>query len=712
MKGKMLLAAVGAALGLSLVLAGITSGAGAAASARGKPGISPPTRAVLANRAPSPAAARRLGLLRTADLSTHAGAARYLRSVGLDPRSVVIQRGTRNYAGPKCPGKKWTCTTSRRVLQMGTTNTYFCAPRTSGSSPYDCTIIQSGGGTATCSETSAANGVTQNCSITQANTTTGANNNAVVVQILTQSGAQSGTQVATQNASIAQTNTKGGSNNAAVTQNVVQLLGRGAAALNDDANNADDYTPPTGSPILQKQDAYQRLSVIQTTSNGAALAGNNSAAILQTQLQRARADHSPQITQLQNTVDVNGSSTCPVLNAALDDPFANQCNTVQQSSSLAPSLGGKNTVLMRHDYRQFQAASNCCTTVGKQAQGSVTDPAHGGLDHRFTQSSSGLSKQTSNQVERQVQRRSSIVSPGIVAEQHGPTRKGTGSQAGNGADTANQTQNSVQVSTPATDVTITNVVSDNCASQGNCTGTQHVDSNGDVKDNTQSGSTITIAVNCGSEGCETSTGPPPVEIAAGTWYDRDLGVIGTAFGFDPSPGEDPLSSLTITGPSGWNDDSNLVLSSPFYAPPGMGSGLAMEWSGILPVTGTYQALGVGTSNHTGSAELNTESTLPAPEITSGGRDIESGDVSATWTDPVGAQSYLVRVSPVPFVGVTAEQVLPAGTTSYDFGVLELVPGQEYQLTVFAFASDISGGTLSAPFNMSTDDTFFTVPGIG
>ena len=136
----------------------------------------------------------------------------------------------------------------------------------------------------------------------------------------------------------------------------------------------------------------------------------------------------------------------------------------------------------------------------------------------------------------------------------------------------------------------------------------------------------------------------------------------------------------------------------------------MSWSGILPVSGTYQALGVGTSNHTGTADLNTESTLPAPDITSGGRDIESGDVSVTWADPVGAQSYLVRVSPNPFTGVTAEQVLPAGTTTYDFGVLELVPGQEYQLTVFAFASDISGGALTAPFNMSTEDLFFTVPG--
>jgi hypothetical protein len=63
---------------------------------------------------------------------------------------------------------------------------------------------------------------------------------------------------------------------------------------------------------------------------------------------------------------------------------------------------------------------------------------------------------------------------------------------------------------------------------------------------------------------------------------------------------------------------------------------------------------------------------------------------------------------VPFTGVTAELVLPAGTTSYAFEGLDLNPEQQYQLTVFAFASDISGGALTAPFNMSTDDLIFPV----
>lgn len=450
--------------------------------------------------------AQRLALLRTVDLSTNSGAWHYLRAIGLDPRKVVIQHGRKNYAGPSCPGNGWTCTTARHVLQVGAANVYSCSPRTSGSSPDTCVIVQSGGGTATCLETNTANGVTQNCSITQTNTASSANNNAVVGQVLAQTGGQAGVQTATQNATIAQQNTLGGSNNAAVTQNVIQLLGRGAAALNDDANNADDFTPSTNSAITQKQDAYQRLWVKQETSNGTSPAGNNTAGILQTQAQRARADHAPSITQLQNTAPLDGSATCPTL-SPLDDKFANQCNTVQQSSSLAPNTGGKNKAVVAQDYRQFQAASNCCSTQGTQVQGIA---GVGGLDHRFAHASSGLSTQNSNQNERLVQRRSAIVAPGLAAFSNGPTRKGTGTQTGNPGDAATQTQKSVQISTPAIGATLTNLVSDHCFSQGNCTGTQDVDSNGDVTHNTQSGSTINIAVTCTppSPCIPTSTAPP------------------------------------------------------------------------------------------------------------------------------------------------------------------------------------------------------------
>ena len=68
----------------------------------------------------------------TVNLSSRAAATAYLRSLGLNPRGFVIQRGARNYAGPNCPGKRWTCTVSTRVLQIaqqaGRTNSASCAP--------------------------------------------------------------------------------------------------------------------------------------------------------------------------------------------------------------------------------------------------------------------------------------------------------------------------------------------------------------------------------------------------------------------------------------------------------------------------------------------------------------------------------------------------------------------------------------------------------
>jgi hypothetical protein len=61
------------------------------------------------------------------DLSTDAAVHDYLRSVGVDPATTVIQRGLRNYAGPRCPGIGWNCTTATAVVQIATaggTNMY------------------------------------------------------------------------------------------------------------------------------------------------------------------------------------------------------------------------------------------------------------------------------------------------------------------------------------------------------------------------------------------------------------------------------------------------------------------------------------------------------------------------------------------------------------------------------------------------------------
>jgi hypothetical protein len=541
-------------VGVAAILAAVTGGAGAAGTTTHAQASK---SRIVAGGPKSAAALRRVTLLRTADLSTRAGAVRYLRAIGLDPRHVVIQRGSKNYAGPKCPGSGWRCTKGRRVLQIGTANLYTCSPGTA-SPPNSCTIIQhngTGNGTATCTETSV--GPTQTCSITQDSSS--GSNTANVTQTLAQARLGSGTQNATQNARVVQSS-GAGSNTASVRQVLVQALGRGSDSSDEGDNDADDVTPAVSSPIAQQQDAHQNVYVNQSATGS----GANSSTIDQGQLQVERADHAPSISQKQNTTLVDGSAQCPVLDPTKDDLTSNQCNAVQQSSA-----GGTNDSKVQQSYNQFQAASNCCTTAatrGTQIQGV---DGKGGIDHRFTQASSGVSTQSSNQVERQIQRRSQIGTGGIAAEQHGPTRKGTGIQTGSAADKATQNQSSTQTSTPAADVTQTNLVTDVCASTGTCTGTQTVTQQGNTTTQTQTASTISLTTSC-APNCTTQ---PPIIFDGSPGTAAPPTTLGpyamTAFGPDPQP-----VGATVTGVS---DSAGMLGFSPALTHRRVGNGWA-TWS--------------------------------------------------------------------------------------------------------------------------------------
>src|SRR5207237_237815 len=88
--------------------------------------------------------------VRKIDLSTRTAVAKYLHSIGVSPKGVVIQRGRFNYAGPNCPGRRWSCTKSHRVVQVAPAdgeNSFQCTPSDLGSStpPGDCVIIQAAG---------------------------------------------------------------------------------------------------------------------------------------------------------------------------------------------------------------------------------------------------------------------------------------------------------------------------------------------------------------------------------------------------------------------------------------------------------------------------------------------------------------------------------------------------------------------------------------
>jgi hypothetical protein len=87
-------------------------------------------------------------------------------------------------------------------------------------------------------------------------------------------------------------------------------------------------------------------------------------------------------------------------------------------------------------------------------------------------------------------------------------RKGTGLQTGNNGDTANQTQSSTQMSTPVSPGNDTNIQSDNCTSDGTCTGNQTTNYNGTITNNSGSasgGTPLTLVTSC-DPNC--STAPP------------------------------------------------------------------------------------------------------------------------------------------------------------------------------------------------------------
>ena len=244
------------------------------------------------------AAAHRAALLKTANLRTRAGAARYLRAIGVNPHHFVIQRGIRNYAGAKCPGAGWSCTsTAHPVIQIasaGGSNTFQCTTAS-------CAVVQVSApaakpnpnpGTAVCIKTT---GLNQSCSISQTSST--ANNLAIVYE---KTAKMSGlTQTASATAQITQKATSSGVNTACVYQDI-----------NIDGSNG---IAKKGTPVAVTLNAHQSISITQDSATGgntvqnATLTGTTggcgSSALTQNQTLTSNATGSSSVMQSENATD-------------------------------------------------------------------------------------------------------------------------------------------------------------------------------------------------------------------------------------------------------------------------------------------------------------------------------------------------------------------------------------------------------------------------
>jgi uncharacterized repeat protein (TIGR01451 family) len=201
--------------------------------------------------------------------ATLAKAQRFLRSIGLDPRTVVIQTGKHNYAGLRCPGKRWTCTTATRVLQAGSDNVYSC-PGTGMNSGGNqtCVVIQSAAGSnsATCTEHTDSPTAVQSCQITQS----GRANSATVNQ---QNGSAAATESASQTAVV---NQSGGttSNRTTITQTIAQDAS-GAASLTQNGWARADVVQSSGGTGTNTANVTQRLT---QNANGGTIQNQDTAA--------------------------------------------------------------------------------------------------------------------------------------------------------------------------------------------------------------------------------------------------------------------------------------------------------------------------------------------------------------------------------------------------------------------------------------------------
>jgi hypothetical protein len=427
------------------------------------------------------------------DVSTRAAAVKYLRSIHVNPRGLVIQRGTHNYAGPKCPGRGWTCTsTAHPVVQTaaaGGKNEFACA----GS---QCAVVQTAApaatNTAKCVKTS---GVSQSCSISQ--TSTSADNLAIVYMSAVKTTGL--TQDASQTANIVQRATGGpgvhNNNRACVTQFM----------------KLDTMTVASrGMPVLATLDGHQKLDIKQDSSHGnnnaseaatAASGGSCGTAMLgQQQIIKQTAQGGGRIEQ-----DENSHNQGP--NLSLD---------IEQNKN-GGGLGQNNT----NDAVFFQ--DNALTAIAKTPSASVFQTqgtVNGGLLADVNQFAHGHSNADAHQSEIQCEHATgngalTCTTGGTVQynqTQHGPLRKSPGDSSQTGNEDCSPTCDSFTVTQGSTQDNDThggqtNVVEGGFSTDGSGTVNQTTTVNGDTTQATQSGQNVDSSINCSGSSC-TATGPP------------------------------------------------------------------------------------------------------------------------------------------------------------------------------------------------------------
>jgi hypothetical protein len=500
------------------------------------------------------------------DVSTRSAVVHYLRSIGVNPRKAVIQRGVRNYAGPNCPGKGWRCaSTKRTVVQIagrGGSNVFRCARAR-------CAVIQfaaAGKARRAAGKTFAAagkknkaaciktTGVTQSCSITQ-NSTTDANEAIVFMNTGKLTGL---TQTASSTASITQRATASGANTACVLQNITVDATTNVSAKKGTPVNVNLAAHQS---IAVKQDSGSGGNVVQNASLSGSTASCASGDLMQTQTLTSTAIGSGPITQNENAVDTGPN--------VLLDIAQNQSDGFHNESSGL----NKAPFTQTNTLTALAATSAYGTAAGQVNQ--TQSSAGGGIQATVNQFSSDKSTANATQVETQCVHAqfgtgtpTCVSGPGnafVNQVQHGPTsvakrsngqargfhlvRKGGGPsvQEGNPTNEFTVTQTSTQDADDG--ATQTNGVQGDCTTSGNCDANQTTDINDQQTSNSSSGKTVSATINCNGSSCIAFNGAPGTAAPPATLGPYNMNAFGpdtAADGAVVTGVNDPAGSITFS----------------------------------------------------------------------------------------------------------------------------------------------------------------------
>jgi hypothetical protein len=443
------------------------------------------------------------------DVSTREAVVHYLRSIGVNPKGVVIQRSRRNYAGARCPGKGWSCTSTRhpvvQVAKAGGRNRFACGTG-------KCAVVQVAAtpavatNTAKCVINTTGQSQTQSCTISQSSSS--ANNIAAVYENAV--GTTGLTQTASVNASITQKATGASNSNTACVYQGIGLTGSksvGTGSLSVALNAHQNVT-------IKQDSANGGNSAAQSASSGGACA---SGPLTQSQTESSSATGPRSITQSENATNSGANVTIDI--------------EQNQSSGFLGSAHGADAANFEQD-NTLTAIANTPAGPVSQTQSSPT----GGLLGTVNQDSRDPSTIVATQHETQCEDAATsglttcdtndADAPGysLTQTQYGPegvwkARKhhrgrvlfsvhkgaGTATQTGNSGDTFTLTQSSKQDNDTGSGQT--NNVQGDCQTSGSCTSNQQTTVNGQTTQDAQSGQSINSTINCTGSSC-TATPPP------------------------------------------------------------------------------------------------------------------------------------------------------------------------------------------------------------